>query len=410
MKKVCLFTASALAMSSLAFGGSFQLNLQGMRQTAMGGSGVAWPWDVSTIFYNPGGLSRLDGIQAYANLYMVSPHIKYVQTPSGGYSYDTKNHTSTPFAVYVGGPLKKDSKWGVGVGIYTPFGSSVNWGNDWTGRYVSESIKLESIFIQPTVSYKINDMISVGAGFVYAFGSVDIDKAIPVQDANGNDGQAHLSGKANGVGVNLGVQIKATDKLQFGISYRSGVNMKIKNGDATFNVAPSVASNFPNTSFSSQLPLPSIFTIGAGYKVTPKFVVQADIVFAGWKTYDSLKFDFDKNTSSLQNSHDPRLYKNTVAFRIGGNYQLCNKLAIMAGGAYDPTPSQSNYVSPDAVDANRITLSCGATYQPIKKLTVMAILNYTTTARREVSYAPDNLVGAYQIKSLVPGIGVSYNF
>lgn len=409
MKKICTLTAAAVVASSLAFGGSFQLNLQGIRQTAMGGTGVAWPWDASTIFFNPGGLSRLSGIEAYGSVNLVTPNVKYIQTPTGGYSASTNTKLTTPFAVYVGGPIKKGSKIGVGLGVYTPFGSSLDWGNSWTGRYVVENISLKSIFFQPTVSYAINDMVSVGAGFVYAIGTVDIDKAIPIQDLNGNDGQARLSGNANGVGFNVGVQIKATEELQLGISYRSKVKMKVNDGDATFSVPMSVAANFPNTTFNSNLPLPEILTAGLGYRVTPDLTLQADVVFAGWKTYDSLSFDFAEN-KAVQDTHDPRSYKNTVAFRLGGHYRLMNELAVMVGGAYDPTPTRDNLLSPDAVDANRITLSCGATYQPLPRLSIMAALNYTTTPKRKVSYDPAGFEGAYQIKSLLPAIGISYTF
>jgi long-chain fatty acid transport protein len=409
MRKIYLTTMGCMALMSSVHAGSFQLNLQGIRQTAMGGTGVAWPWDASSIFYNPGSLARLNGIQAYGSVNFVSPHVKYVQTPTGGYSAETNSHLSTPFAVYVGGRIKKDSKLAVGVGVYTPFGSTADWGNSWTGRYVIEKISLSSIFIQPTVSYEINDLISVGAGFVYAFGSVNIDKAIPMQNSQGQDGQALLKGNANGIGFNLGVQIKATKDLQFGINYRSKVKMDVKEGNATFNVAPSLASNFPNTTFTTALPLPEILTIGAGYKVTNKLTLQADIVFAGWKTYDSLSFDFAEN-KAVQDTHDPRSYKNTVAYRLGAHYQINNQFAVMAGTAYDPTPTQNNLLSPDAVDANRLTLSCGATFEPTKKLSIMAAINYTTTPRREASYDPANLSGAYQIKSLLPAVGISYKF
>lgn len=375
----------------------------------MGGTGVAWPWDASTIFFNPGGLSRLKGIQAYGSINLVTPNVKYVQTPSGGYSATTRSHTTTPFAVYIGGPVKKDSKIGIGVGIYTPFGSRADWGESWTGRYVVQSISLSSIFFQPTVSYAINDMVSVGAGFVYGIGKVDITRAIPVMDVNGNDGQANLKGNAHGVGFNLGIQLKATDDLQFGLSYRSKVNMKVNDGDATFTVPQSLAANFPNTTFNSRLPLPEIITAGLGYRFTKDFMVQADVVFAGWKTYDSLSFDFAEN-KAVKDTHDPRSYRNTVAFRLGAHYNICRELAVMAGGAYDPTPTRSNLLSPDAVDANRITLSCGVTYEPLSRLNVMAALNYTTTPRRNASYDPAKLEGAYQIKSLLPAIGISYTF
>jgi long-chain fatty acid transport protein len=413
MKRICTLTAAAIVASSMAFGGSFQLNLQGIRQTAMGGTGVANPWDAATIFFNPGGLSCLDGIQAYASVHFVTPGVNYVPTPTGSYAASIQSHTSTPFAVYVGGPIKKDSKIGIGVGVYTPFGSTLKWGDTWTGRYIVENISLESIFIQPTVSYALTRNLSVGAGFIYAVGSVDIDKAIPVQDLSGSDGQATLKGNANGVGFNVGVHFKASDRVQLGLSYRSPVTMKVNNGDATFAVAQSLASEFPSTtSFKSKLPLPGMLTAGVAFKVSDEFTLQSDLVFAGWKRYDSLDFDFGANTANTQvtNSHEPRSYKNTLAVKIGGHYKICDQFAVMAGGAYDPTPTRNNLLSPDAVDADRFTLSCGVTYQPIPKFCIMADLNYTTTASRTVTYDPANFTGAYQIKSLAPAIGISYSF
>lgn len=410
MMKKTMLSIAGLALSAAAIGGSFQLNLQGVRQVAMGGSGVAMPWDASAIFYNPGGLSRISGIQAYGSGYIVSPKIRFVPDNAGHTYYETNTKTSTPFALYVGGTIKKDSKLGVGIGIYTPFGSSANWGDDWTGKYITQSISLKCVFIQPTVSYKIHDMISVGAGFVYGTGSVDITKAIPIQNTNGMDGQATLSGKASGIGFNLGVQAKLSDNFYAGISYRSAVKMKVKEGDATFVVPQSVATNFPNTDFSTELPLPSIITIGAAYKPTKDLTIQADVVVAGWKKYDSLKFDFVKNTAALQDTRDPRLYSNTVAFRIGGHYQINKMVAAMVGGAYDPTPSDPNYLSPDAVDANRLSLSCGVTLTPADKLHIMAALNYTTTTGYHASYMPANLNGTYQIKSLSPALGISFTF
>jgi len=408
MKKNVLLTFSAIALSSMAFGGSFQLNLQGMRQSAMGGSGTAWPWDASTIFYNPGGLARLNSFQIYGGAYLLSPRVRFTEQ-TGSYFTDAENHISTPFAFYAGGKLNPESRFGFGLGIYTPFGSSIKWDDDWMGRYVTQSISLKSFFFQPTVSYEINDVISVGAGFIYAIGTVDIDKAIPVQDASG-DGQAKLSGNAQGFGYNLGVQVKASEMLQFGLTYRSGVKMKVDDGSANFFVPASLAANFNNTSFKSELPLPGILSFGVGVKPTRDLTLQADLIFAGWRSYDSLSFDFANNDGSVQDTHDPRSYKNTFAFRLGAHYKICEEFAVMAGGAYDPTPTRDNLLSPDAVDANRINLTCGLTYQPIPKLTIMGALYYTTTGKREVSYDPANFTGAYQIKSLAPGLAVSYSF
>jgi long-chain fatty acid transport protein len=409
MKKSFLASAALSLFAATAFGAGYQLNLQGLRQLAMGGSGTAMPWDASTIFYNPGGLSRLDGWQASASGLMIIPTIQFAQSSTGTVS-TTQSQQFYPFNVYVGGPIKKGSKLGVGIGVYTPFGSGLTWDNNWPGKYLVQSIYLQSIFIQPTASYRINDIVSVGAGFIYAFGNLEIKQALPVSNENGVDGQADLKGNANGTGYNIGVQLKATNKIQFGLTYRSRVNMKVKSGNANFNVPASLSTSFPNTNFSAQLPLPEVASVGVAYNPIRKLNLTLDINYIGWSAYDSLKFDFSQQTAELKNQHAPRQYQNTVAFRLGGSYDVNSKFTVMGGIAYDPTPVRNGYVSPELPDADRLVLTCGVAYNPIRKLAILAALEYTTTAKRDAAYDFGHLNGQYQTKALTPGIGINYIF
>jgi long-chain fatty acid transport protein len=409
MKKLCV-SAACFLFATGAFGAGFQLNLQGLRQLAMANTGTAWAWDASTIFYNPAGLSDLKGWQVYGSVQFVMPTIKYVQEPTGNYTATTKAQTFTPFNLYFGGTLKKHDQWGLGIGIYTPFGSGTKWDDNWTGRYLNQSIALESYFIQPTVSYKIIDKVSVGAGFIYALGHVNIQQALPVQSATVADGKGTLDGQANGVGYNLGVNVKPVKNLQVGLTYRSKVKMTVNDGQATFNVPTSLATAFPNTDFSTKLNLPSVLTLGLGYQFTKKLVVLVDLEYTGWKVYDSLIFDYKTNTPQLQDTHTPRLYQNTLALRLGAHYQLIRQLAIMAGAAYDPTPVKDGYVSPELPDANRYVGTLGLTYNPIKKLTILLATEFVTSQKRNAIFIPGNFSGEYQSTAFTAGIGVSYNF
>jgi len=65
---------------------------------------------------------------------------------------------------------------------------------------VLESLNLKAIYFQPTLSYKFNDVISIGAGFVIDYGSVDLTKAIPLASSSNPDGQAELKGSGSGTG------------------------------------------------------------------------------------------------------------------------------------------------------------------------------------------------------------------
>lgn len=410
MKKRSLLLGTLLMSSAMAFGAGFQLNLQGVRQLAMGGTGTAVPWDASTIFYNPGGLTSIRSFQVYGSAFALMPRIRYVETPSGSYTADTKPRVYTPFNLYIASPVAYKSKLSLGLGVYTPFGSGVTWDDDWRGRYISQEIQLQTIFIQPTAAYKFTDNISFGAGFVYATGNVLVRRAVPLQDPGANDGSAKLEGAANGVGFNLGLHVKVTKQFYVGLNYRSQVNMKVKNGNASFVVPSALSSQFPYTKFQTSLTLPQVATFGLGWSPAKNLVLQFDANFVGWSSYDSLIFDYETNTSSLDDTRSARKYKNTVTLRLGGMYKFSDKISGMLGVAYDPTPVRDGFVSPELPDNDHIMTSAGITYKPAKRLTIMGVFEYVITPNRTSTLSEAGFKGIYQNKIINPGLGISYDF
>lgn len=409
MKKHVLLMGSLLLSSAMAFGAAFQLNLQGARQLAMGGTGVAAPLDASAIFYNPGGLSALKHVNGYVGVQALTANIRYVETPTGTYSSDTKAKTYTPFNIYIGGPINYKNRLSLGLGVYTPFGTGVKWDNDWRGRYVIQDIQMQTIFFQPTVSYRINDIVSIGGGFVFATGNIKIQKAIPLQ-TGGQDGSVEMKGDALGYGYNLGVQMKATDWLQFGVSYRSGVKMNVKRGYANFNVPSSLASQFPYTAFKSSIKLPRVVTAGLSVHPTERLTINADASFVGWSTYDTLAFDYENNTSALADTKSPRRYENTVILRLGGSYAINQKFTAMIGGAFDPSPIKDGYVSPDLPDANHIMATAGLVFKPTKRLSIIGVFEYVFTQKIETTFKEANFTGKYENRIVNPGLALNYEF
>ena len=405
-----LLAASLVVASFTSFGAGYQLNLQGLRQLAMGGSGTAWPWDISTIFYNPGGLARINHIQAYVSVLSIRPSTAYGNYYLG--STHTADQAFTPFNIYVGGTVREGSRLGLGLGVYTPFGSGLRWDDNWVGKYIVQSIDLKCVFFQPTVSYRLTNFLSVGGGFVYAAGTFDFRQALPVQDLNGTSGTAHLHGTGSGVGFNLGIQMKANEHLQFGLTYRSQVNMDLGGGSATFDVPNSLRTTFPNTRFESSLPLPQVASFGIGLKPlrNEKLTLQLDLNYTGWNSYDTLSINFAQHTSGLKDEHAPRHYRNTLTTRLGACYKISKIVSVMAGGAYDPTPVTNGYVSPDLPDADHVVVTCGATIRPLKRFTIIAACEFVSTTKRNGAYDFGGFSGTYWTQAVTPGIGIHYNF
>lgn len=390
------------------FSQGFQVNLQGQVQQGMGGAGTAYVSDAAMLFFNPGGASFLRGNSVNAG---VSPTISkgVFLEKNTNLKAETESPVSFPFAVYGAFQLKDTSKLKLGLAIYTPFGSTVDWQKDWMGRFALTHLQLRSIFMQPTVSYKITEKLGIGAGFIYASGKVNLQKDIPVVDANGNFGHAELSGSATGYGFNAGIYFKPVEKFSMGLSYRSQVNMKVEAGDARFTVPSALSANFPNGKFKSTLPLPQVATLGFGFMPNSKLALALDINFVGWSAYDTLAFDYETNTSSLADTKSAREYENTFAFRLGGEYKVMEKLALRLGVAYGITPVQDGYVTPETPDANRINYTAGIGYSITGNFGVNASFLFTTL-KREGTNLETNLSGTYKTNVCVPGLSLFYNF
>ncbi|MFW5761303.1 MAG: OmpP1/FadL family transporter [Cyclobacteriaceae bacterium] len=422
--KILLFTIT-VTLSGQLWASGFQVLLQGNRQTAMGNVGVSLNPDAYSLFFNPGGLGMMEYNQISVGFNPIFSNNVFwnSQVENSNYTAETDNPMGTPFHFYgVWGPQESNIKFGLGV--YTPYGSGVNWGEDWIGRNVLEQISLQAIFIQPTVSYKLADWLSVGGGFVYAVGGVNLQRSLPI--AAEGDPSVELDGSANGVGYNVGMLLKAGDNFNFGISYRSRVDMEVSGGDASFTAIPgALAQFFPaGNTFDASLPLPSNLTFGATYFASDKFQVSAEANLVGWSAFDTLAFDFTTNTPQLADSKSPRNYENSWVFKLGGEYKLNDKIALRAGAYFDQTPVQAGYMTPETPDADRLGLTFGIGYNVSDKLSLDLSFLYIDGKERTQTFAEastagtyvpavgrqDVIPGTYELNAFIPGISLNYKF
>lgn len=411
MKKLLLVFVFTLFMASVTIAGGFQINLQGQKQTGMGHAGTGLCMDNASILFNPGAMSFLDSLRGFTlGASFIMPRTTYLEPFPGTYTSNIEKNTGTPITLYAVYKFKKSAKWNVGLGVYNPFGSKVQWPDDWKGQFLIREIDLKTFFIQPTVSYKLNDKIGLGVGFVYATGTFALRKGVPIQDTLGNYGEGTLDGKASGYGFNAGIYFKANEKLSIGFDYRSQVNVSVDGGSAEFTVPSSVSNYFPTTTFSTGLSLPQVATLGLGYKFNSKLTMALDVNFIGWKSYDSLIIDFAENTDKLKDIHSAREYQNSYIFRLGAQYELNEKWSARLGAYYDMSPVKAGYLTPETPDADKIGITAGATFKVTKKIFVDASLLYIEGLKRTDTNLETQFGGTYKSKAVVPGIAISYVF
>ncbi|MBA5983587.1 outer membrane protein transport protein, partial [Pseudomonas sp. MD195_PC81_125] len=169
MKKVMLKTTLSLAVtmaSTQIFAAGFAINehsISGMGTGYAGRSSSAD--DASTVYGNPAGMSRLTREQVTGGVAFLDAKTDISDassSPNGGSNKgDMVPFTSVPMGFYVK-PI--DEHWAFGLGVYVPFGLITDYEKGFGGRYFGSKSEVQVITFQPTVSYKFNDVVSIGFG------------------------------------------------------------------------------------------------------------------------------------------------------------------------------------------------------------------------------------------------------
>ena len=390
----------------IGFSQGFQVNFQGQAQQGMGGAGAALPQDAAVLFFNPGAASFHNSNEISVGMTPTISKGTFLEHNTNEVAHTT-SPVGTPFTAYGLFQIKEDSKLKLGMAVYTPFGSTVEWEDGWSGRFALTRLKLLSIFFQPTISYRITKKIGIGAGFVYSYGKVNLQKDLPLQDTEGNYGHAELEGSGNGFGFNVGLYVEPTKHLNFAITYRSKVNMKLSKGNADFTVPESLNDKFPDGPFTSSIPLPSVFTFALAVKPNEKLTIALDANYVEWKAYDTLAFDYETNTSSLVDTKSARNYESTIAVRLGGQYKVTPQITARLGLAYAISPVQNGYVTPETPDNNRLNYTAGIGYIINDKINLDASFLFTQV-KREDTNLETKLSGQFKTLVFAPGFAVTY--
>ncbi len=298
MKKLFLVLASA-AIASGAYAEGYQVNNMSAKQTGMGHVGTAMKLNSESIYFNPAATAfQKSRFNISAGFTGILSDVTYRSLPTlengyqSGPAENSDNKLSTPLHVYFN--YKPTDRLAVGVGFYTPDGSSMNWGSNWSGAHLIQEINLAAYTVQPTVSFKLCERLSIGAGLMITWGNFDLSRSLlskttrqglittmldpkiaqlnaaigsgaltgeslaqaqaTLQLLQGGKGYlestmdqsivaARLEGDANvAVGVNAGILWDISDQWSLAMSYRSRMNMKVDRGHATMNIAPDAAA------------------------------------------------------------------------------------------------------------------------------------------------------------------------
>jgi long-chain fatty acid transport protein len=386
---VCIFFISV----GSAMGAGFALveqSVGGLGNAFAGGAASAE--DATTVFYNPAGMTRLSDLQLVVGTHIIIPSVKFHnedsthvlqgstgQALSGGNGGDGGVTKLVPNLYYT---KKLGDRLVMGIGINVPFGLATKYDDDWVGRYHAVESDVLTININPSMAYKINDQLSVGAGFSAQYIKAKLSQAIDFGTIafiqlgastatqlglapQSSDGFASLEGDSWGYGFNLGILYEFTKNTRIGAAYRSRIKQSLE-GDIDYKNVPSVFSSaFQDKNVKADITLPDSLSISFFHQFNPQWRLMADFTWTNWSVFKELKVVDNGGNEISKTIYD---WQDSYRYSLGVTYLPNNNLLLRAGTAYDTSAvPNAQRRTPRIPDEDRVWLALGAGYKVSKR-------------------------------------------
>jgi long-chain fatty acid transport protein len=455
--------AALLSLSAgHALGAAFALqeqNASGLGHAYAGGAAAAE--DVSTIFYNPAGLVRLQTTQAVVAGNVICPSAKFHDSgsqaaalqPLGGTGGDAGSCAVVP-NLYLGIPFT--DKWSFGLGVNVPFGLKTEYDSDWLGRFQAVKSKLDTVNINPVLSWEPTKNLTVGGGvswqrlkatltsqvnyagfFAQGVGGLVAAGQLPaaaapvlIGSAAGLESGADVHGSDSSWGWNLGALWQASDQTRLGVAYRSKIKYTVT-GSADFSnptasslgplpptLAPVGAAlvNGVNAALASgdiklDIEMPDTANVSIFHQFNNKWDLMADLQYTGWSSIQELKIV--RSTGAVL-STTPENFRDTWRISAGANYRYSDTWILRGGLAYDQSPVRDAQRTPRLPDQDRTWLALGVQYKFSPALAIDLAYAYIwirdpSINQNEGSTAANGLIsGSYRSNVNIVGLQLTY--
>ncbi|MCK5878142.1 MAG: outer membrane protein transport protein, partial [Holophagae bacterium] len=291
MKKLIAVCVGLLA-TMLAFPAGFQVNEQNASGAAMGNAYVASVDNASAMFYNPGALAFVNGIDVNMGSTLFFPAGSWTSL-DGSMSTDQKTKINFIPAVFVSYQL--NDRVVVGISQFTQYGLETDWPTEWPGSQLSDRTKIRTFNVTPTIAFKVTDNFSMGFQVNWVGADVLIQKTINFVDQTA---WTDLSGDGDGWGASAGFLWKVNDQVKVGGFWRSAVDVKFE-GEADFdNVPTPFLPVLYDGEITAGVKLPQTWGLDVAYQVNDKLMVEVGFMNTQWSTYSVLAV-YRKDTGGL---------------------------------------------------------------------------------------------------------------
>ncbi|NWD76556.1 outer membrane protein transport protein [Pseudomonas gingeri] len=417
MKKVMLKTTLSLSValaSTQLFASGFALNEQSISGMGTGYAGrSSSAEDASTVYGNPAGMSLLGRDQVTAGVATIdaTSNIRNTSGNPGTSDGDMVPFTSVPNAFFV---KQLGNGWALGLGAYAPFGLITDYESGFGGNNFGHKSEVKVVTLQPTVSYAINDMVSIGGGPTINRISGELSSSTP------GNGFVDVKGDDTAVGYNIGVIVQPTSTTRLGLTYHSKVSYSL-DGHTTIT-GPLVFGPFSGSRFKGSLDIttPENVDFSITQKLDDQWTVYGGATWTRWSRLQNITVNNEGvspllggSSGSIGTITEQQNWRDTWASAIGVAYRVNKEWVLRSGFSVDQSPTNNTDRSVRIPTGDRKAISFGAGYSPTDDLTIDLAVSYLKERDVDVNLSnpqKGTYSATYENSAWGYGLGATYKF
>jgi long-chain fatty acid transport protein len=385
---ICLATLGPLSL----YGLGIRIPDQDPLATARGNAFAATADNPAAIYYNPAGITQLDGQRVRIGAYSIWLNSRV--EPSGGGSFNTKDKLqAVPEVYYTLSPAAVPLSFG--LGLYMPYGLSVAWPDATPFRTAGVQGDLTYLTVNPVAAWRINSCLSIAAGPTVNYSQADLRYGIAVPGD-----QLRFKGDDTDLGFDVGLRWQPLTKHAFGLTYRSATTF---NYGGTSHASPYL----PPTDASARVPFPQTVIAGWSFRPTPAWNLEFDVDWTDWTRLKTVTLN---QPAPAGPKALPFNWRSSFMYEWGATRYFKRGLHASAGYIYSENSVPDTDFTPLVPDSDRHILSLGIGRER-GRLRWEAAYQFAYGPPRTVASTTNPSVnGRYRFLSHALAITVGYSF
>jgi long-chain fatty acid transport protein len=342
-------------------------------ETGFGGAGMAArAQDAGTVFTNPAGMTRFNSNATLVSgglLYLYAPFDTSEETTISGSDGSTTEFFPYGSFAYI---YSVSDRLKLGVSAQNNFGLALDWGTNWVGRYTSTEATIIAPQVQPTISFRVNKWLSVGAGAGLTLGYLDAKLRVNNKEPGKGDGKMEYDDTDFAVQGNFGIMLEPSPRTRIGLRYLTETDLDFEDNPDFSRMGPLTGAITDQiTKLDLGMKMPQSVMLGVFHDLNDKWAILGSVGWDQWSKFGYVDVSVDESPEVT----DDLKFDDVWHFGVGAQYKYKPRWIINTGVAYDTGLSGKKHRSLAIPMGKMYRFGIGTEYRKRNDLTIGAAMD-----------------------------------